>query len=186
MEAFDGTATGRLLRQLYKQRAPNIIYPKPKPEVKRPVVRPPKPVVRVPRRKVAVEERHPIEDVQRKGKGRKFVPNTYKPSPGRGYGDEEKRRLQDVFQYSGGKGLPEELTQPKGKTPQERREEARVRREWNKRRGEVVEEAAPEDGWSLEREIAERQEYVRQMRALGYKTDRVDREIAIRLNELRS
>ena len=114
--------------------------------------------------------------------------------------DAEKARLQEIAQFGGGKALPDEMTLGKTTLPSERRaqalEEARVEREWRKRRGLAEEPAAavPEPK-SLEtqqieqisREIEDRAAFLEEAKAMGLKGEpikRVEFEISTRKHEL--
>ena len=114
--------------------------------------------------------------------------------------DAEKARLQEIAQFGGGKALPDEMTLGKTTLPSERRaqalEEARVEREWRKRRGLTEEPAAtvPEPK-SLEtqqieqisREIEDRAAFLEEAKAMGLKGEpikRVEFEISTRKHEL--
>ena len=113
--------------------------------------------------------------------------------------DAEKARLQEIAQFGGGKALPDEMTLGKTTLPSERRaqllEEARVEREWRKRRGVVEEPAAPVEPKSLQtqeieqisREIEDRAAFLEEARAMGLKGEpikRVEFEISTRKHEL--
>lgn len=126
--------------------------------------------------------------------------DAYRPPHVRVMGENEKIRMQEKFQYGGGKGLPKEMTHPSGPLPSELRaeakEQARVAKEWRKRRGEpepAPNQPAPRPDIKVEmvehitREIDDRQKFVDSMHKLGQyneNTRRIEQEIQTRKFEL--
>lgn len=121
-------------------------------------------------------------------------------------GDAEKERLNQIFQYKGGKGLPKELTHPEGEMPLEvasrRREMERMDAVRNKR-GHDLPRAAPTAGRSraplsekeqfadhISREIEERRQHLEEMKEMGMlkpeKERQLKNEIAQKVQELQS
>ena len=113
--------------------------------------------------------------------------------------DAEKARLQEIAQFGGGKALPDEMTLGKTTLPSERRaqllEEARVEREWRKRRGVAEEPMVVQEPKSLQtqeieqisREIEDRAAFLEEAKAMGLKGEpikRVEFEISTRKHEL--
>lgn len=219
-----------MLKQLYGNSAghPNIAYPKlttrkptgkkaafipggarataadPRSRVKRDVkIAVPGP----PRRESAYR---PIDFVRKKKNARdineqleemRMRNDAYRPPNVRGYSTEaEKARVQEKFQFGGGKGLPEEMTHPSGPLPSDlraaKKEEQRVAKEWRKRRGEPeprpgapppARDVRLELVETITQEINDRQSFVSQMHKLGQNNDntrRIEMEIQTRKHEL--
>lgn len=108
-------------------------------------------VIKVPRRPRASPEVHAIDRVQhRRNKeainqaivDTRMRSNAYRPPATRAVSTlAEKARVQEKFQYGGGKALPEEMIHWKGPLPSQLRRDAlereRVEKEWRKRREAV-------------------------------------------------
>ena len=219
-----------MLKQLYGSNAghPNIEYPKlttkpqkgkkaafipggaklgaadPRSATKRQVA------VAVPRRARQDHGYRPIDFVRSKKRASvisdameemKMRNDAYRPPNVRAYStDAEKARMQEKFQFGGGKGLPEEMTHPEGPLPSalraEKKEQERVAKEWRKRRGEPEPApGAPPPRPDVRRELVEtiaaeiddRQTFLDHMHKLGQHNDntrRVEAEIAARKHEL--
>ena len=126
----------------------------------------------------------------------------YRPARTRASSTEaEKMRLQEKFQFGGGKALPEEMLQGAGPIPSEarqaEREQKRVQKEWQARRG-LSQDVRPETTEKtdvrtnlidhISDEIQDRQNYLNGLKALGQKpndnTRHIQLEIDLRHNEL--
>jgi hypothetical protein len=137
----------------------------------------------------------------------------YRPANVKAYSaDEEKERLNQIFAYKGGKGLPQELTHPEGEMPLEianRRKEAerayavRIKRGLAPRAGSLAvsgrgngtgaRKALTENEMLAEQvqsEIDERREHLQEMQAMGglkpEKEKQMKLEIARKVAELES
>ena len=147
----------------------------------------------IPRRKHENVIRKEIDDIRMRQE-------MYRPAHTHAVSSEaEKERLNQIFQYKGGKGLPDELTLPAGMAPFEvaerKREQDRIAQVREKRFPTKPAAAAPRltPAESLEQqivsEINERREHLESMRDLGAlqptEERRLKGEISQRLNELR-
>jgi len=120
-------------------------------------------------------------------------------------GDAEKERLNQIFQFKGGKGLPQELTHPIGEMPLEvesRRKEMERMDAVRNKRGNALPRPAPtrhvkaplsekeQFADHISKEIDERREHLLEMKELGMlkpeKERQLKNEIAQKLQELES
>lgn len=157
--AFDtSTEAGRLLKRLYGGvPSANITYPRPLPKREKqfipggakltardPRQTKPKVTVKAPRRVAKAPEIHAIDVVQRRRTSsaiqrdladRQMRNEAYRPL--RRCFTGEKERLQEKFQFGGGKGLPDEMLPGKGPIPSELRdaqkEQLRIQKAWQDR-----------------------------------------------------
>lgn len=217
MDAFDtSTEAGRMLRRLYGGSLhPNIEYPpvfSSGERQKKPCFIPAgaklsaqdpraqstmKKKIKVPRRPAQDDtEIFAIDCIQRR-KNKKAIEavaaeakmrtETYRP-PAMPCYVAEKEKIQEKFQYGGGKALPDELTHPKGPLPSKLRQAARARKQKelpSKRNNTPC--VATQLVETIVEEIKERQAYLERMRALNPRDaalDHIEREIAIRVHEL--
>ena len=214
-------------------KSPNIEYPKlnvskakqneakPKWSGLKPGADDPHAAKRVPAKRVAVPHKarperqyHPIDAVARRRSAEtinvelddmRMREECYRPAHVKPISSEaEKAKMQERFQYGGGKALPDEMTQAKGPLPSEqlvRRKEAdRVKQVNARRRGEDPQAAAaaqapPREQGLVEQiigEIEERQAYLNEMKdvwkadpaARDQAENRIMAEISTRMAEL--
>ncbi len=224
---FQGTELGSLMSQIYGNK-PVINYPKiksnkslvpqkdfrpcggkvdavdPRTSTRRPVnIAVPKlgkapsgegvkPVDLINHRRSAETIQKEMDDM--KARQRHFRPAYVQPISS----DKEKDRLNQIFTFKGGKGLPENLTHPVGEAPfeaqQRRKEEQRVEAIREKRNGGPVYKrpAAPMSeteqlAQQITAEINERRSHLEEMRGLGVRSDQEGRilgEISRKVDEL--
>mmetsp|Transcript_21888 Transcript_21888/g.30100 ORF Transcript_21888/g.30100 Transcript_21888/m.30100 type:complete len:242 (+) Transcript_21888:167-892(+) len=226
---FQGTELGSLMSQLYgNQNKPKINYPKPKtvnftpqkdfipggskidasdprkvtrrsvslavPKVATKVTESLKPVDYIPKRRSAEKIKEELDDIAMRNTH--YRPAHIKPTSS----EYEKERLNQIFSFKGGKGLPEELTNPVGQTPMEvaerRKEDERIMA-LKEKRGMIkkVVSAAPlseseQMAQHIVREIDERRHHIEEMRSMGAlrpaQEAALKAEIATKLIELKS
>ena len=158
-----------------------------------------KPIDVIPRRKAAEVIKHEIDDI-------KMRQEHYRPAHSRNISsDAEKERLNQIFAFKGGKGLPEELTMPTGETPLERQqrmkekdriEAIRIKRGLATLHPTVTSVGHHSTKLSVNEQLAEqiteeindRTSYLEEMRKLGTLNANVERklkaEIASKVSEL--
>lgn len=227
---FQGTELGSLMNQLYgNQNKPKINYPKPKtitntlprkdfipggskidasdprkvtrrsvslsvPKVASIKMECVKPVDNIPKRRSAEKIKEELDDIAMRNTY--YRPAHIKPTSC----EYEKERLNQIFSFKGGKGLPEELTNPVGQTPMEiaekRKEDERIIA-IKEKRGTVkkIASAAPlSDSEQMAQhillEIDERRRHIEEMRSMGAlrpaQEAALKAEIASKLIELKS
>lgn len=153
-----------------------------------------KPIDLINRRKSAETIKTEMEEIRLKQA--RYRPANVKPISG----PEEKERLNQIFAYKGGKGLPQELTAPTGEMPLEienRRKEAeradavRIKRGLAPRfvpsKNSSVRTAKPlsENELLAEQvraEIEERREHLEEMKALGALKPEKERQLKIEIS----
>ena len=230
---FQGTELGSLMSQIYgNQSKPKVNYPKlntkkaepPKqfiPGGANPHAEDPRKVSRkvvniaVPTNFKAKREpvkaidvinrRRSAESIQAEMDEIKLRQIHFRPAYVQPSGDAEKERLNQIFQYKGGKGLPKDLTHPEGVMPLEiaaqRKEMERMDAVRNKR-GHALPKPPPQNGRfsrapisekeqfadHISREIEERREHLQEMKELGMikpeKERQLKNEIAQKIQEL--
>ena len=162
------------------------------------------------RKKYERPKYHPIQFVSKKRNTRAIDEiledmsmrnNAYRPPRVNGSStDAEKARLQEIAQFGGGKALPDEMTNGKTTLPSTLRaqalEEARVEKEWRKRRGEpefkagaalLEKDVTTQKIEQISREIDDRAVFLEEAKAMGLKGEnvrRVEFEISARKHEL--
>ena len=221
---FRGTELGGLLTSLYGNPKPQINYPKPKRKeftptvpfsssIAKPEARDPRTstrrnvVVAVPKPKVSTRQQlAPVDLISRRKQNSVIraelddmrIRNTYyRPAHTKPIGEKEKEKLANIFSYKGGKGLPEELTNPVGETPdeylQKKNEKERILRIREERNPEKYRNYKPilSDNEQLKEqivsEINERREYIADMRHQGLPIRdeaKIKFEISQRVSEL--
>lgn len=154
-----------------------------------------KPIDVIPRRRAAETIKNEIDDI-------KMRQEHYRPANTRNFSnDHEKERLNQIFAFKGGKGLPEELLHPVGETPMERQQRMKEKERIETirmKRGLVT--LQPSNSFSaklsvqeqlaeqITAEINDRTSYVEEMRKLGTLKPDVERklkaEIASKVSEL--
>jgi hypothetical protein len=224
---FQGTELGGLMSQIYGNQRPVINYPKPKAKKnplpakdwvaagnKADAVDPHKttrravnidvpklgkatndnslkPVDLINKRRSADTIKVEMDDI--KYRQSHFRPAYVQPMSS----DSEKDRLNQIFTFKGGKGLPENLTHPVGEAPfeaaQRRKEQQRVDAIRDRRSGAPQRRiSAPlseseQMAQQITAEIDERRNYLEEMRDIGVKSDqetRIRSEIARKVEEL--
>lgn len=152
-----------------------------------------KPVDLIPHRKSADVIKHELDDI--KMRQERYRPANVKPISS----DLEKDRLNQIFTFKGGKGLPEELTLPVGETPFELAEKAREKERLDairRKRGLMVVKSAGSSqplsyndqmAQQITSEIQERTKYLEEMKAIGIKPEqerRLKQDLANKIDEL--
>lgn len=148
----------------------------------------------IPKRKSADTIKVELDDI--KMRQERYRPAHVKPISS----DAEKERLNQIFTFKGGKGLPEELTHPVGETPlemsQRMKEKERLDSIRQKRGLMVVRQDSHKSVLSyneelaeqISREIEERTQYLDEMKGLGLSADKerqLRQEISSKANELK-
>jgi hypothetical protein len=242
---FQGTELGSLMSQLYgNKNKPKINYPKPQSkgslvpskkfipggakidaEDPRKVTRRPVNIAVPTRFKEPTEALNPIDIINRRKSADtikleiddiKMRQSHYRPAYVQPIsGDAEKERLNQIFTFKGGKGLPQELTHPEGEMPLEvaarRKEEERMdavrqkkglgpsaatlrsmkssAQSYNGARGRASMSVNEQLADQVSREIEERRQHLAEMRELGMiKPDKeraLVNEIARKVEELK-
>jgi hypothetical protein len=148
----------------------------------------------IPKRRSADVIKNEIEDIRMRQE-------KYRPAHVQAYSsDREKDRLNQIFTFKGGKGLPEELTHPVGEAPfetQQRQKEKERLDSIRMKRGLMVVNQPSEPRLSvneqmaqhISREIEERTQHYEEMKKIGGISAEQDRrmrqEIAIKVDELK-
>jgi hypothetical protein len=153
-----------------------------------------KPIDLIPKRKSASVIQVELDDI--KMRQERYRPAHVKPISE----DREKDRLNQIFTYKGGKGLPAELTFPISEAPfeiaEKKKEKDRLDAIRQKRGLMVVNNSKSTKALSndellakqIQSEIEERSSHLEEMRRIGMKPQQeksLERDLAIRLEELK-